>query len=333
MYYFYDAHKQPKPYIWVDNEELLRYVFELHWKAAPYLAFDTEFKQCETFFPKTSLIQVSDGRNTWLVDVLRLCNLGHSIEPVFDILVAPSCIKVFHACKEDIRVFHRLFGDRIAALGPIFDTQIAASQAPHSANIVDYARTQGDELQSTTQLGYAKLVKYLLPEAHEHRPVSKEQQRSDWIARPLREEQLDYAAEDVLHLIEMYWVLIQAFPEEEQALWRTGHPAIQQYIREFVAPDHEKIFLKAFCRTMPTTSHAGEDDPIHTAWRLFVYRETKARSINRARKQVLSDEQLKLVAHGRADLPHDIHEYDTVSESTPLSPNASLYRLRITTKL
>ena len=83
---------------------------------------------------------------------------------------------IFHSADYDIRSMDRDWGFRVRGL---FDTSIAAAFA-------------GSE-----RLGLAAVLKeYLDVEVNK----DKKLQRADWSLRPLPEEMLRYAAEDVLHL-------------------------------------------------------------------------------------------------------------------------------------
>jgi ribonuclease D len=144
------------------------------WAAAPVLGLDTEFVRTNTFYHRLGLIQVTDGRTSWLVDPLA----ARDLSPLAAVFRAPG-VKVLHSASEDVEVFFRALG---VLPEPLFDTQIAGAMAGAGAF-----------------LSYQKLVAaYLGVE------LAKEETRTDWIARPLTAGQLAYAAEDVVHLLPLY---------------------------------------------------------------------------------------------------------------------------------
>lgn len=145
------------------------------WAGSPVLGLDTEFVRTSTFYHRLGLIQVSDGRSSWLVDPLAVKDLS----PLVEIFRAPSVLKVIHSASEDIEVFYRAFGVLPA---PLFDTQVAAALAGAGAF-----------------LSYQKLVAAFLGIE-----VSKDETRTDWMARPLSAAQLAYAAVDVIYLVPLY---------------------------------------------------------------------------------------------------------------------------------
>ncbi|MFT5361249.1 MAG: ribonuclease D, partial [Porticoccaceae bacterium] len=54
---------------WVDSNQKLQQMCEKLARIAT-VAIDTEFIRTDTFFPKIALIQISDGEDCWLLDVL-----------------------------------------------------------------------------------------------------------------------------------------------------------------------------------------------------------------------------------------------------------------------
>jgi ribonuclease D len=156
------------------------------WAETPVLGLDTEFVRTNTFYHRLGLIQVSDGRTSWLVDPLA----ARDLSPLAAVFRSPG-VKVLHSASEDIEVFYRALG---VLPEPLFDSQIAGAMAGAGAF-----------------LSYQKLVAaYLGVE------LAKEETRTDWIARPLSAGQLAYAAEDVTFLLPLH----ERLRDELQALGR-----------------------------------------------------------------------------------------------------------------
>ncbi|KDO01713.1 MULTISPECIES: ribonuclease D [Pseudomonas] len=145
------------------------------WRTLPFVALDTEFMRVDTFYPKAGLIQVGDGARAYLIDPLRIGDW----QPLAGLLEDPQVIKVLHACSEDLEVLSRLTGSLPA---PLFDTQLAAGY-----------------LNLGFSMGYSRLVQEVLGI-----DLPKGETRSDWLQRPLSETQVSYAAEDAVHLAELY---------------------------------------------------------------------------------------------------------------------------------
>jgi ribonuclease D len=143
----------------------------------------------DTFYPIAGLIQIGDGERAYLIDPLTIDNW----QPLSDLLENPAVVKVLHACSEDLEVLLRLTGSLPA---PLFDTQLAAAY-----------------LNLGFSMGYSRLVKEVLD-----LDLPKGETRSDWLQRPLSETQISYAAEDALHLAEVY-VLLRPRLSDEKYAW------------------------------------------------------------------------------------------------------------------
>ena len=140
-------------------------------QAQASIGVDTEFLRERTFFPKLCLLQLSAAGQVWLVDTLRV----GSLEPLMPALTAANSRKLIHAARQDLEAVY-LTSKHV--ISPVFDTQIAAAC-----------------IGLKPQVGYAELVKTLLDVT-----IPKGQTRTDWSMRPLTRAQLEYAADDVLHL-------------------------------------------------------------------------------------------------------------------------------------
>jgi ribonuclease D len=100
------------------------------------------------------------------------------VRPLAELLAAPEIEVVLHAGRQDVAILRRAWSTEVTN---IFDTQIAAGFAGASA-----------------QAGYSNLLSQMIG-----RQVGKTASYTRWDARPLTEEQLRYAAEDVAHLLEL----------------------------------------------------------------------------------------------------------------------------------
>ena len=141
----------------------------------PAIALDTEFVRTRTLYPRLGLIQVYDGKQLVLIDPLSIEDFG----PFNALLTNPAIVKILHSCSEDLETFWHSLG---VLPEPVFDTQFAAC-------ILNMGAT----------LGYANLVELMLGVK-----LDKGESRTDWIARPLSEQQCQYAANDVYYLLQLY---------------------------------------------------------------------------------------------------------------------------------
>jgi len=137
------------------------------------VAIDTETLGLNPYRDRLCLVQMSRGDgNAELVQVRR-----HYEAPELKRLLADeSVLKIFHFARFDMAVLKHAFG---IMPRPVYCTKIASR----------LART------FTDRHGLKDLCKEIL-----NIELSKQQQSSDWGADQLTPEQLNYAANDVLHL-------------------------------------------------------------------------------------------------------------------------------------
>ncbi len=156
----------------------------------PWIALDTEFVRERTYYARLCLIQIATADQLFCVDPLALDDLAALLDVVYD----PKIVKVLHSARQDLEVFYDLRG---AVPAPVFDTQIAAAL-----------------LGFDDQIGYAALVEQLIGLR-----LDKLHTRTDWSTRPLTQEQLVYAADDVRHLPAIYHQLTAKLNELQRSNW------------------------------------------------------------------------------------------------------------------
>ena len=149
-------------------------------KKEPWLALDTEFLREKTYYPKFCLLQIATPEWVACIDPIALPQL----ESLFDAIYNPAIVKVFHSCRQDLEIFFQWTGKLPS---PIFDTQVAAPLLGFQDNP-----------------GYAMLVSSLLSVN-----LNKAHTRADWSKRPLTEAELEYAADDVIYLCQIYQIMVQ----------------------------------------------------------------------------------------------------------------------------
>jgi ribonuclease D len=245
--------------IWVDrNEELPALAQMLASQSA--IGLDTEFLRERTFFPKLCLLQLAAGGQIWCVDTLRSGSLG-ALVPA---LTEPRIPKLIHAARQDLEAFY-LTTRRV--ISPVFDTQIAAGC-----------------IGMKPQVGYADLVKSLLDVT-----VPKGQTRTDWSKRPLTPEQLDYAADDVLHLGEVALRLTARLRELGREHWAAEDCAALQDPRLY-EPDPAQAWerLRGINQLPPL--------PRARAKNIAIWREKLARERDLPRAWIISDAAIFAVA-------------------------------------
>ena len=136
-----------------------------------------------------TLAQISDGQNSWIIDLLKIRN----IQPLLKLFTDPEIQKVFHDVNFDLRIIQNQWQ---CSLFNVFDTQLAALFI-------------GEE-----KLGLGSLLgKYF------NIKTEKKFQRMDWTKRPLSKDQLSYAAKDAAHLLQLKAALDDQLIKLERRSW------------------------------------------------------------------------------------------------------------------
>jgi len=176
-------------YIYIDTpESLLKACAQLH--QCKVLAVDTEFHRETTYHPEFALLQIYADQQCWLIDPIALGDLT----PVWDVLCNPDILKVFHAGRQDLEIILKEAGKLPL---PVFDTQVAAAL-----------------LGMGQQIGFGNLVQRVVK-----KELAKQESFSDWVSRPLRQKQLDYAADDVIWLMPVYQYLSEQLEARGRLTW------------------------------------------------------------------------------------------------------------------
>ncbi len=227
---------------------------------AAYIAIDTEFMRERTYWPQLCLVQIAGPKEAQAIDPLAS---GIELGPLFDLLANPRVVKVFHAARQDIEIFHLLTG---AIPAPLFDTQVAAMVCGF-----------GDAVS------YENLVAKLA-----HARIDKSQRFTDWTRRPLSERQLHYALADVTHLRVAYEKLARRLEQEGRAAWLDEEMAVLTDPRTY-ALDPEL----AWRRLKPRTSNPRTLQLLRA---LAAWREREAQSRDVPRQRIVRDEALVEIA-------------------------------------
>ena len=138
------------------------------------VAIDTETMGLNPHRDRLCLVQLSSGDGN--AHLVQMPKGPHNAPRLAALLADPKVLKLFHFGRFDIAVLEHALGVRCE---PVWCTKIAAK----------LTRT------FTDRFGLKDLCRDLLGVE-----ISKQQQSSDWGADTLSEEQLTYAASDVLYL-------------------------------------------------------------------------------------------------------------------------------------
>ena len=155
-----------------------------------HLGVDTEFRRTGKEKIELALIQVNNSEETFIIDCVLIGGYSNNCKFLF----SEDVIKIFHSSREDIEAIYSWTESK---LENVFDTQLANAFLGGSFSI------------SYQDLVYEKLEVL----------VDKVETRSNWLKRPLRESQLEYAASDVQFLIDLYLHQSKDLDESNKFVW------------------------------------------------------------------------------------------------------------------
>lgn len=224
-----------------------------------HLGVDTEFMREKTYYAQLCLLQIATPDEIYCVDPLT--ESGQQI--FWQQLLERDW--VVHSARQDIEVVYQTAGTMPASL---FDTQIAAALLGYPA-----------------QMGYAGLVKELFGIE-----MDKSHTRADWTKRPLREAYLQYAAEDVEHLLAAYDALSEQLERKCRFEWarEDSHALLDARLYEIDAAE-------AIGRLKGARNFRGRRRA--AAERLAAWRENEAIKRDRPRQWIMRDNVLLEIAY------------------------------------
>ncbi|HXC66310.1 MAG TPA: ribonuclease D [Nitrospiraceae bacterium] len=233
-------------------------------RQSPRLALDTEFVGEDTFVPRLELIQVATATTAAVIDFPAV-QATRSLDVFWELICDTKIEKIVHAGRQDLDLF-AIHAGQIPK--PFFDTQIAAAMVGYGA-----------------QVAYANLVQRL-----HGTKLAKAHTFTNWSARPLSEDQIAYALEDVEFLLSIHthlqnrlstlgrseWVS-EEFARLETAIGEKGREPQERYQR-----------IRGWDTLKPKGAAVLRE--------LAAWREAEARRRNVPRGRVMRDEVLLQLA-------------------------------------
>lgn len=262
-----------------DQESLEAFVERA--RSSEVLAIDTEFLREKTYRAKLCLLQLATDDEVAIVDPFAVDDLA----AIVPLLEDPSITKLFHAGTQDLEI---LYHDLGVVPHPLFDTQVAAAL-----------------LGCTQQVGYGALVHSICGVT-----LKKTDSYTDWSQRPLTESQLEYAADDVVYLPELYREMRRRLEEKGRLEWLAPDFA------ELEDPSHyEQDPYDRFRRLRRVNQLSGRQ--LALAREVAAWREEQAMKRNIPRKWVLSDEQVVEVCKREARTIDELYMVRGVRSHVP----------------
>lgn len=281
---------------WLRTNDELRLFAENH-RVESWIAFDTEFIGERRDKTLLCLIQVSSPQGIFLIDCIEISDL----KPFLELITNPEILKITHAGDNDYKVLYELF--RIVPVN-VADVQIAAGFAGYKYPV------------SLATLLSAEL----------HQKLDKSYTVIDWEKRPLHDNYVLYAIEDVLFLKDIYDRLMARIAERGMKNW------VQSEFDQLTFPDtYASPPEKEAIQTMYQTKFSLRERVI--LLRLYQWRFDVAEQTGKLKEKVLPKKWINILAkqlkHGKGHLlnnrsisPNFVEANWTELEKLNLAPNS-----------
>jgi len=234
---------------WVDDDASFREVVDTL-RTVDVYGLDTEFHRERTYYAHLALLQLSWPGGVAVVDPLAV-----DVAPLREVLEGPG-VCVMHAASQDLEILARVCG---AVPSRLFDTQVAAGFVGFSS------------------VGLGGLIQALLDVK-----LPKADRLTDWLARPLPDGAVDYAASDVAHLHELHRILVEQLERRGRLQWALDECEVHRQRSVSAVPPE-----RAWWRIKEARSLRGRAAAI--AQSLAAWRERKAAELDRPVRFLLAD--------------------------------------------
>ena len=177
------------------------------------VGFDLEADSMYHFSEKVCLLQVASKNTAFAIDTVKLRDLS-LLKPLF---LRNDVIKIFHGADYDVRSLFRDFGIEIKNL---FDTELAS------------------RFLGIRETGLEAVLK-----GRFNVKLEKKYQKKDWSERPLSADMLNYALNDVRHLVSLSEILEKELNDIGRLSWVEEECEILCRVRS-PEDNGEPLFLK-----------------------------------------------------------------------------------------
>ena len=233
-------------------------------KGCSVIAFDLEFDNNRYQYGfHLCLVQVCSDTRCFVIDPMPVTD--KAMAALFEIFNDTDILKIIHAGGEDLRLL------QILDCKPknLFDTEVAA-------RLLGYDKFS---------LGNMILQKFEIE-------LDKKLQNANWTKRPLTTEQISYAANDVVYLLELKTMLEQELENTPQKTWFAEEMTVME--NTFFVIEQKANFIKK----------ADRDDfseyDLFVLESIFRFRESVAKSFNKPVYQVFNDDFVREIVRNPA---------------------------------
>ncbi|WP_417394056.1 ribonuclease D [Gimesia chilikensis] len=236
---------------------------------AGIVAFDTEFVSEFTYRPELSLLQFSFEGRTVAVDPYEVDDLT----PWWDIMTDDSTTVVVHGGREEVRFCRHFSGKKPQKL---IDLQIAEGLRSRSFPI-----------------SYTALVARVLGEK-----AGSKETRTDWRRRPLTDQQIKYALDDVKYVLRIWKIQEKELTDLGRLEWAQAE--FQRMIDEVDSEFHRENWRRV------SGLHKLKPRELAIVRELFDWRDEVGQDKNQPVRRILRDDLLIELAKRKPKTPQDL---------------------------
>jgi ribonuclease D len=260
----------------IENERDFKQAVHLL-SGSPCIALDLEADSMFHFKEKICLIQMTDGQSIYIVDPLAIQDMS----PLASALSNPRILKILHGADYDIRSLYR---DYQITIENLFDTELAA-------RLLGYAES-----------GLEAVLKQKFNVA-----LEKKFQKKDWSQRPLPDDMIAYAANDVRYLIALHGLQADELVKKRRFEWALEECELLTKVR-----NHEDNDFPLFTRV----KGAGRLDQKGLAIleSLLQYRHQIARQKDRPPFKIIGNPSLLKIAQEKPNTLKQLKDIEILSE-------------------
>eukprot|EP01147_Barroeca_monosierra_P006230 gene6230-7436_t len=180
-------------FLYVDKRDHLEEMVD-GFQGADLIGMDTEFSSFPAYSYNLQLIQLASDKFSACIDCQAISS--SEIAPALRKILDPAVV-IAHSCTIDLMLLRTIFADEKWLPYSMVDTQLASNL-----------------LRVGNNIGLAPMLQHILGIK-----LDKSQSLSDWRLRPLRPRQLQYAMNDVHHLIPAWHFLSEQLEELDRMSW------------------------------------------------------------------------------------------------------------------
>ncbi|HKM07890.1 MAG TPA: 3'-5' exonuclease [Sphaerochaeta sp.] len=177
-------------YSTIDSDKKLSQLVQ-GWKQRDILSIAMDFEgefNLHIYGEHLCLIQVFDGKEYFLIDPFKV-----SKEALKAFLENPDLEKIMFDCASDAALVRKSYG---IALENVFDIRVQALALDYTGNLTGLVERHLGEQEETSST------------------TKKKNQMTNWLKRPLKEDQIQYALSDVAHLFALKRILATLVEEK-----------------------------------------------------------------------------------------------------------------------